>query len=258
MIDRSLYKGSFDKNKMNHNWHCPRCKQGRLCFFEKNIFQEENADTIEWSKDWETFNWIHCSSYVYTTILICSNEQCLEKIICSGTSAIDHFDTIVHPDGTYEDKYEMYYKPLFFYPPLHFFDIPSDTPEEISKTIIESFSLSFSNYSAAINQIRITLERLLTSLGVDKISIDSQEKEKRHTLHKRITLLEEKNKNIRKECEAIKWLGNSGSHGDDKIQLNDVLDGYDLLSFVLKELYPKKSTNIGEIAEKLNNNKGVK
>lgn len=259
MIDRKLYKGSFDKNQLNNNWRCPKCKKGSLCTFGNNIFVEKDAVTIEWSKDSETYSSPYCASYVYTTILVCSNQDCLEKVICSGTSGMDYSDTIVNSNGIYEDKYEMYYKPLFFYPAVHFFDIPSNTPEEISKTIIESFSLSFSNYSAAINKIRIALEKLLTALDVDETtSTDKQEQEKRHiSLHKQISLLKGKDENIKKECEAIKWLGNSGSHGDDKIQFDDVLDGYDLLSFVLEKLYDKKASKIVEIASRLNSKKGA-
>ncbi len=56
---------------------------------------------------------------------------------------------------------------------------------------------------------------------------------------------------------AIKWLGNAGSHCGDKMTFDDVFDGYDMLSFILDELYDNKHEHVKKLAKKINKKKGV-
>jgi len=250
VIDRKLYKGSFDKNQMNNNWNCPRCNAGILHFHEDKVFKEVDADTQAWEKnDPTSFHWQFCSSYVYTTLLVCSNKECNEKVICSGTSCVDIYDNTEDNDGNIENLYETYYKPLFFYPALHFFDIPKDTSEEVKENIIKSFNTFFSDYESSANSLRIALEYIINELN---------ENTELRKLHKKIENLDSlKYDKIRDKCMALKWLGNDGSHcGSQKMTSDDVLDGYDLLSFILNTLYTTTS-HIEEITTKVNSNKGI-
>jgi len=251
VIDRNLYKGSFDKNQMNNNWRCPRCNAGILHLKKEKVIEEVNADTIEWEKiDPDTFHWQVHSSFVYTTLLFCSNEECNEKVICSGSSFIEVYDSKQDSEGYVEDLYQTYYKPLFFYPTINIFNIPKDTPEEVKENIIKSFNTFFSDYESSANSLRIALENIINELN---------ENTELRKLHKKIeNLASPKYDNIRDKCMALKWLGNDGSHcGNQKMTSDDVLDGYDLLSFVLDTLYTTKSNYINEIVIRLNENEGI-
>ena len=78
-------------------------------------------------------------------------------------------------------------------------------------------------------------------------------------MHQKIEkLASPKYDNIRDKFMALKWLGNDGSHcGDKKMTSDDVLDGYDLLSFVLKKLYIEELSHVETITERLNADKGI-
>jgi len=236
---------------MNNNWRCPRCNAGILHFKEEKVIEEVNADTIEWEKvDPDSFHWQVHSSFVYTTLLFCSNEECNEKVICSGSSFIDIYDSKQDSEGNVENLYQKYYKPLFFHPIINIFNIPQNTPEEVKENIIKSFSTFFSDYESSANSLRVALECIINELN---------ENPELSKLHKKIEkLATPKYDNIRDKCMALKWLGNDGSHcGDKKITDTDILNGYDILSFVLKELYEEKNETLTEIVKKINTKKGV-
>ncbi|MCB4762245.1 MAG: DUF4145 domain-containing protein [Sulfurovum sp.] len=261
MIDRNLYKGSFDKNQMNNNWRCPRCNAGILHFKEEKVIKEVDAETIEWEKvvgfGSNYRHWQMNSSFVYTTLLFCSNEECKEKVICSGSSSMELYDRKRDSEGNVEDLYQTYYNPLFFYPAINIFNIPKGVPKEVEENIKVSFSLFFSNPPSAANYIRVALESLLTSLKVKRFNINKKTKRQKITLHARIDLLPDKYEKIRKTCEAIKWLGNEGSHSDSKITIDDVLNGYDMFSTILEELYEEKTKKLTKMVKKINTKKGV-
>jgi hypothetical protein len=77
-------------------------------------------------------------------------------------------------------------------------------------------------------------------------------------LHKRIDLIPAKYQNLKDYCLAIKWLGNAGSHSDKKITLDDVMDAYEIMEEVLKELIEKKQEHIKKLVKTINRKKGPK
>lgn len=54
----------------------------------------------------------------------------------------------------------------------------------------------------------------------------------RLTLHKRIELFKKKNQKVGEILEAIKWIGNKGSHADKQLLVNETMDAYELLEHV--------------------------
>ena len=78
-----------------------------------------------------------------------------------------------------------------------------------------------------------------------------------NTLHRRIELLPPKYTHIKELYLAIKWLGNSGSHSDDKLSFDNIFDGYDMLSFILDELYNSQEKHAKKLAKIINAKKGV-
>jgi hypothetical protein len=252
MIDRKLYKGYFTKEDMS-KWQCPTCNSSALKVVDKQFIKKHNSATeINYHEDW--FDSPEMIVYTFTTLLSCTNPQCKEVVSCSGTGYVE--EEYYTEYGHSERRYVDCFKPVFFYPPLHIFTIPDDTPENVKDAIISSFSLVFNNQSATANQIRIALECLLTHLKVKRFET-VKGKRKRLNLHKRIELLPEKYKKIKEVCLAIKWLGNAGSHCDDTMSFDDVFDGYDMLSFVLEELYDNKHEHVKKLAKRINEKKGV-
>jgi len=243
MIDRKLYEGYFTKEDMS-KWQCPTCNSSALKVVEEQFIQKHNSETeINYHEDW--FNAPEMIVYTFTALLSCTNPQCKEVVACSGTAGVER------EQYSYEDsQYVEYFKPYFFYPSLNIFQIPEKTPDNVKNSIVTSFSLLFSNTSAAANKIRSALECLL-------IEIDSTQPDG-ITLHRRIKLLTDEYQKIQEFCFAVKWLGNAGSHCEDNMTMNDVFDGYDILLFVLEELYDNKHERLSAIVETINENKGIK
>ncbi len=254
MIDRKLYKGYFLREEMN-SWMCPTCNKGTLQMENDKFIFEDNSTTKQYRYH-EDFNVPYDIVYTYTALLTCTNPKCKESITSSGTGCVDVSEQILSSSGYYENKYEDYFKPLFFYPPLHLFLIPKDTPDTVKEAIISSFSLVFNNRPSAANQIRVALECLLTHLKIKRF-VNRKGKRKRLVLHERIQLLPPKYQHVKKLCTAIKWLGNSGSHCGDEITFDNVFDGYDMLSFLFDEVYTSKETHANKLAKKINAKKGV-
>ena len=172
MIDRKLYKKSFTKDSLP-SWQCPTCNSGILTVKEKEFIYANSAETTAIIK--EDFFEPEMAKLTFTALLKCSNPKCLETITCSGFGKVkekEYYTEFGHPESVYIN----YFKPLFFYPPLHIFIIPKDTPEDVKEAIISSFSLAFNNHSAAANQIRIALECLLTHLKIKRFNIKKWKK----------------------------------------------------------------------------------
>lgn len=253
MIDRKLYKGYFTKEDMS-KWQCPTCNSSALQVVEEQFIEKHNSATeINYHEDW--FDAPEMIVYTFTALLSCTNPQCKEVVACSGTGSVEE-EYYTHY-GRDERKYVEYYKPYFFYPHLQLFKIPENTPQEIKKAIEDSFSFIFTNKSAAANKIRIALECLLTHLKVKRYIITRRRKRKRLTLHERILLLASKYDGLKEICSAIKWLGNSGSHCDEDMKIDDVFNGYDMISFLLDEIYDNRHHHVKKLAKNINAKKGV-
>lgn len=255
MIDRKLYQGSFVKDDIP-SWICPTCNSSVLKLAEGKDFLLKHDSMTEQFKQEDWFDVVEHWTYTFTSILTCSNDKCKEVVTCSGTGFVEQ-DYYTNQDGQPDWKYIEYFKPKFFYPALHFFKIPENTPEDVSKAILESFSLFFTNKSSSANQIRIALECLLTHLKIKRFNIRAGRSRQRLNLHERINLLPNKYQDIKDLCFAIKWLGNSGSHSSEALSSNNIFDGYDMLSVLLEELYHNKQEHAKKLAKKINTRKGV-
>ncbi len=243
MINRELYKGYFTQDDMS-KWQCPACNSGSLQVIQDKFLQEHNSETeINYHEDW--FHAPEMITYTFTALLFCTNPRCKEVVTCSGTGCVER-----EQDSHEDSRYIEYFKPFFFYPSLNIFQIPEKTPEKVKQSIRGSFSLLFKSSSAAANKIRSALECLL-------IKIDRKQANEM-TLHRRIELLGEEHQKIKDFCLAVKWLGNAGSHCNDNMTIDDVFDGYDILSFILEELYDNKHEKLTAMAETINENRGVR
>jgi hypothetical protein len=252
MIDRKPYIKSFTKGNIP-DWICPTCNRGTLHAEPEEFIVKDNASTMNsYHEEW--FEPAHMVEHHFAVMLTCTNPNCKEPVSVVGNGFIEeeYYQT---SDG-YSSNYISYLWPRYFHPALHFFQIPEDTPEDVSKAILESFSLFFTNKSSSANQIRIALECLLTHLKVKRY-INGNGKRKRLNLHQRIDLLPSKYQHIKELCFAIKWLGNSGSHCGEELSSDNVFDGYDVLSVLLEELYHNKQEHAKKLAKKINTKKGI-
>lgn len=250
-LDRKLLKLPFSPNN-SPDWVCPTCGKGILRIKKDSFLKEELRGSREahGHEAWEP-EWIE---YVYTCLLVCSNDKCKEVVASSGTGSVD-WDVIEDEHGEFEQVYEDFFLPKHFEPHLNLFHIPGDCPGTVSTPLNESFKLFFSSPGAAANNVRVAIEELLTELKIKRFTTTNG-KRKFINLHQRIGLLPAKYAPFKDMIFAIKWLGNAGSHGHGEITMDDVMDAYELTEHILEEIYEPRVKKLKAIAKKVNKKKG--
>jgi hypothetical protein len=163
-----------------------------------------------------------------------------------------HYDPLGEAGG-----YVEYFRPLFFSDPPHIVTLPESTPQTVKDDLIASFRLFWSDSDAAANRIRASVEHLLTALRVNRTSGRGNARGSRQflTLHERIRRFRENEASLADHLLAVKWLGNVGSHPGGITQ-EDVLDGYEIIQYVLDELYIRRSHRINRLSRAINRRRG--
>jgi hypothetical protein len=235
-LDRNNWRSSFPLHDIPH-YICPTCNKGLLELDSKNLkeFNSRYSKEISKMKEYE-FEWFQDR---FITFLQCNNKKCQDYITLIGN---------VTPEHDYEDGYVSYFYPLLFNPALKIFIPCLKTPEKIVKMLNESFALFWIDKSAAVNKIRIMLEFLMDDQGIER----TDTRGKMIALARRIDKFKrEHNEDMGKLMEAIKWVGNDGSHAGD-IKASDLFDAYEITEYVLELLYEKRKEKLTDLSSKIN------
>ncbi|BDG05000.1 hypothetical protein AMOR_39960 [Anaeromyxobacter oryzae] len=97
---------------------------------------------------------------------------------------------------------------------------------------------------------------ILTSQRVKSFGRDRNGKRVQLSLHSRILLYGKRDPAIADEMMAVKWLGNAGSHGAERLSTNDMFDGFDLLEHLLEEVFAQRTKVLARIRRDLIRRKG--
>lgn len=237
----------------NIKWPCPNCNNAALSFVKEKLFYDETAESKEMQKTEEywDFEWI---TYNVTGVFVCNN--CKNQTMFTGTGTVHHYQSYDPINNEYDEGYYKIYEPLFFQPTLNLFIIPEKCPEMVKNEIMSSFRLFWFDLSSCANKIRVALEILMDSQKVKKTNVVSGKK-KRIILHNRILHFKKKNNEVASYLEAIKWIGNSGSH-IGALQRVDLLEAYQLLEFSLQKLFNNKENEIKKITKEIIARKGTR
>lgn len=249
-MDRRTLKKAFTLDK-TPEWICPTCGKGLLTIKKESFFKDELMHSRDRGHDaWEP-EWIE---YVYSCLLYCSNSGCKEVVASTGTGKVD-WDVGYDDDGHEEQVWSDYFRPKFFEPPLQIISIPDGCPASIQSPLVESFRQIFSSPSASANSVRIALEHLLTELKISRYKLAGGRR-RIVSLHERISKIPAKYDDLKDLILAVKWLGNAGSHDNENVNIDDVLDAYEMTEHVLSEIYEPKKQRLKAIAKKVNKKRG--
>lgn len=125
--------------------------------------------------------------------------------------------------------------PRFVNPSPHLFPIPSATPARIAALIKTAFVLSWGDYEACLNRVRICIESLLDVLRIRRFATNKGRRTPL-TLHRRVELAQPQVASAKPFLMAAKYLGNAGSHGN-RVKRSDVFDAFDLLEAVIADQF---------------------
>lgn len=241
VLDDHIFTSSFYRDSIPA-WPCPHCgAQSLSC--EDDSFNKQFKEPIDSNHPAFDPEWIE---YIFSIHLKCSNVSCGCRVVCVGTGSVSQEYLT---DGSGDWKWFDNFQVKFFEPPLKFFIAPEDTPELVKRSLETSFSAFFTSPSLSLSALRSALEVLLVEMGV--ASVD--EKGRFLSLANRIKLLPVESRKIIEPANAIRWLGNDGTHGGGfGIRKSDVLDGYRIFEHILIELFPEKRASVDELVSRIN------
>lgn len=248
-INRQLWTKHFIKNKLPA-WTCSKCNVGLLEIQNNTLNAEETGDS-RLARDHEAWDpeWIQ---YRFVALLKCNNKHCQDCVTVTGRGEVK--EVFYSNYGHYEQEYLDIFYPEYFSPAPQIFSIPENTPENIKKEILHSFSVFLSDANAAGNRVRTCVELILNQQKIIKTKSTKKGREKL-TLHMRIKEFESKHKELGENLLAIKWLGNDASHSTG-LKVDDIFDAYEILHHVLNEIYDNRSKRIKKLTEQINRKKG--
>lgn len=225
---------------------CGQCPVGQLKLENVKHFEDRATRESYSSEDFDP-EWI---TGIFNGELKCSN--CEETTVFNGLYRVDMtFGSDGRPAG-YGDQ--LMIKNLL--PSVPLIRFPRRCPKPIKDWLSDASSVIWSNPDLAANRIRTAIDGLLTLQNVNKTTINRQGKRVRLDTHSRIMLYAKSNSAVAKALEAVKWIGNNGSH-EAGLSIGDVFDGLDLFSYSLNILYGDDSKAMQHLASKIIARKGM-
>lgn len=239
---KSVYKTiprSF-ADKPTTKYNCPKCKDGQLVPLKESFVFEEpkhskDAHSLEeWDPDWIEYRFIFKS--------VCNNDACGEVAIATGSGRVDQ-----RYDYEHEAEYYERFQIRSFFPAPYLINIPEATPDEVREQIEKSFALFWPDLGAASNSLRASLEILLDQLKLPRTMIDKKGSEQRLSLHRRLEIWGEKDKEHADLCLVLKEVGNLGSHGD-YVQPKHYSGALEIFAHVLSQLFENNAAEMKKLA----------
>ena len=266
MFNRIYWKENMGFTNENPNFYsCPKCFKG---FLQLSSIEKKITDAGRRNQDQ---GYPYGIDHLFTAILICSNSDCLEMVTTSGTCQIDCEVPIHDEDGNTYEKYVNFYSPKNFFPNLKLFPLDKAIPSIIKEQINLAFHHFFFDFSSCANKIRTAIELILDEIKAPNYSIISQRsncpirstscsrnqvagrkiRKNFSNLHQRIENYSKKrNSKIGNLLLANKIIGNEGSHKGE-IDLEDILDAFEILEAILNRLFVKPDARIDDLANEI-------
>lgn len=148
------------------------------------------------------------------------------------------------------------YRVRYVNPPLKILIVPAGTPKAVKEAIESASVILWLSPSASANRLRHAVEELLTAKKVKKTTISSSGKRVKIKLHDRIVAFSKTHPDVADALEAVKWIGNGGSHDSD-LTVPDVLTGADILDLAIKALYDKSDAALKAKVKAINKARGL-
>lgn len=225
---------------------CPVCRKGDLAKVDATVVESAESSRLHSHEAWEP-EWIRGH---FTAHLRCQRSACEETVVALGQMKVDYGDSW---DESWESQYATYLQVLQILPAPPIADIVASCPQAVLERLDGAARVIWSDPSAAANRLRYAVERVLDDQGVVRMS------PKGGTLstHARISEFRKKNQPVADALEAVKWIGNQGSH-EDSLTRADVIEGGQILAHALELLYDDRRDKMRRRVEGIIADKGVR
>lgn len=241
-MDNLYFSTSFSEGNIPE-YRCPFCLNASLVKEDLSIHSTASSNRNRHEDWWEYEH----EETVFRLILRC--PRCDELVFAHGDGFIDEeFD--VDSEEQWSRYYVQYIRPKNFFPPLKFIICPPATPKEVQAHLETASSLFHAYPSASCNSLRMAAEDILTSLGVPEAKPGGF-----LSFGNRIKKLPDSS-NEYNLLDAIRWLGNEGSHSGSKISHEDAGHAFEVIDLLLEECYGDRKKKIHDLAAAIRKHKG--
>lgn len=233
---------AFDKPFEDTKWPsapCPTCKVGNLHVSRgadgaavmstvKSGASERATDRQTWDGDPFDFRGM------FHGLLVCARPQCEERVVVAGewTTDVDDYG-----------HYTAYLLLRFAIPAIPLMTAPPGTPEKVTLRIEEASRVVWADPASAANGLRRAVEVVLDHQKVRKTATRKDGSRRRLSPQERITDFKKKEPEAAAALEAVKWVGNQGSHGDE-MTASMVIESAEYLDHALRKLYDRREAEI--------------
>ncbi|GLK17334.1 DUF4145 domain-containing protein [Herbiconiux flava] len=236
-----------------HEWPrvaCPICDIGSVGFEKAHHYPDRESQAhLDHERHYggpyeELTGWFSGS-------LKCNEPKCGQVLAMSGKWG--YFVNDGDPKyGQMGDAYWIQYVT----PPLLLFRVPDRAPQAVMTAVTAASELLWVNPSAAANQLRQGIEALLTAKRIPKTVKTAKGKRERLSTHRRIQLYKAVQPRVGEALEAVKWIGNSGSH-EAVITPSNVLEGAEILELALRDLFDQTDQQLMAKVRQINKRKKI-
>ena len=224
---------------------CPACLAGHLALHAIESVTSERS-TRDYGRSGNPMD----LSGTFHGVMRCAIPTCRETVVITGDYCVD---VDVEDDGR-TAEFE-FFRLRFATPTLKIILPPPATPDTAIKAIESAAAIVWVDPNAAANRLRVAIDELLTAYGMPRFR-NSNGKRRRIPTDFRIREFRRFEGEVADTLEAVKWIGNQGSH-ESGLTATDVLDGADLMSFALKQLYDKSGEVMQRRVRAVNTRRGL-
>lgn len=188
----------------------------------------------------------------FTGTLRCDNASCAEEYVIAGDWVYTwEFDEVRQRDRL-EDRFALRY----VNPTLPLLMVPARTPVSVATAIATASAVLWVSPDLAATQLRLAVEELLTSRKVRRTEKTAKNKRRRLSTQERLRLFAATHIDVVHALEAVKWIGNAGTH-ESGLTVADVAKGAKLLELALRRLYDTTEDRLLSEAREINRRRGL-
>ncbi|WP_392714255.1 DUF4145 domain-containing protein [Rhizobium ruizarguesonis] len=221
---------------------CPHCGVGKLKAKAESFHREETAYSLRYRSEIGSY---HELDERFSCLLVCDRAICKEVVAVGGFVDIDE-DYGHDEEGEPTIHETTYFCPKSMFPAPRVIGVSKKLSPECQKDLISSFALLWADYGACANRLRSFVEHFLNQLNVSRVS----ENGKGLNLYQRIALFGKTYPSHALSFDALREVGNRGSHAGDA-DFDDLIKCYHLLQRPITELIDKPHEEDALIAQRL-------
>lgn len=238
-----------------HRWPalpCGACATGTLTIDEPVGVETGRSKRLGTHEGWDP-DWIEG---FFTASARCANVVCHETAVVAGEMSVDAATPPYRQQAGYPpDQYETYYRLHYVEPALRIVKLFESCPGELNAAVRAASRVLFADPPSAAGRLRAAVEILLADIGIAEKGASGR----RLPVHQRIEVLRNTRSDLVEVAdliEAVKWLGNAGSHTIDSPGLVDVLEGAELLERAIALVYDTSGARLLARAKQISTHRG--